>query len=147
MACPPEENFAIPGLPVADDARQSRRRRAADTGQSKRFAIDAACLLNDSHFEDVILLDLRGLSDITDYVLIASGTSDRQIKSVGNDVEGLAKEAGFDRYGRDADTGNTWLVLDFVDVIVHLFEPTTRAHYDLEMMWGDAPQVSWRRAG
>ena len=109
------------------------------------MAIDAACLLNDSHFQDVLLLDVCGLSDITDYVLIASGTSDRQIKSVGGDVEDLAKEAGFERYGRDADDDNTWLVLDFVDVIVHLFEPATRAHYDLEMMWGDAPQVEWRR--
>ena len=145
MVCPPEENFAIPSLPIADDARKSHRRRTVDAQQSRRFAIDTACLLSDSHFEDVILLDLRGLSDITDYVLIASGTSDRQIKSVGNDVEDLAKEAGFDRYGRDADEDNTWLVLDFVDVIVHLFEPATRAHYDLEMMWGDAPQVEWRR--
>ena len=145
MVCPPEENFAIPGLPIADDARKSHRRRAVDAEQSRRFAIDAACSLNDSHFEDVILLDVRGLSDLTDYVLIASGTSDRQIKSVGHDMEDIAQGAGFDRYGRDADEDNTWLVLDFVDVIVHLFEPATRAHYDLEMMWGDAPQVEWRR--
>jgi len=144
MVCPPEENFAIPSPPVADDARKSRR-RAADAGEARRIAIDAARLLNDSHFQDVLLLDVRGLSEITDYVLIASGTSDRQIKSVGGDVEDLAKDAGFDRYGRDVDEDNTWLVLDFVDVIVHLFEPATRAHYDLEMMWGDAPQVEWRR--
>lgn len=135
----------MPSPPVADDARKSQRRRAADAGQACRFAIDAARLLSDSHCEDVIVLDVRGLSDLTDYVLIASGTSDRQIKSVGQDVEDLAKEAGFDRYGRDTDEDNTWLVLDFVDVIVHLFEPATRAHYDLEMMWGDAPQVEWRR--
>lgn len=113
--------------------------------QVKRFAVQAARLLEDLHFEDVLLLDVRGRSDITDYVLIGTGTSDRQIRSVGHEVERLAQGAGLSRFGRDADQASKWLAMDFVDVVVHLFEPATRAYYDLEMMWGDAPRVRWQR--
>ena len=52
---------------------------------------------------------------------------------------------GLDRFGSERDDAATWLVLDFIDVMVHLFEPSTRAHYDLEMLWGDAPEVEWSR--
>ena len=50
-----------------------------------------------------------------------------------------------DRFGSERDADSTWLVLDYVDSIVHLFEPTARAHYDLEMLWGDAPKIDWRK--
>lgn len=95
------------------------------------------------HGEDVLLFDVRGLSDVTDYVLIASGTSDRQIKSVGGDLKQLGEEHGFPRFGNEVDGPTTWLVVDFVDIVAHLFDPNTRAHYDIEMMWGDAPKVAW----
>lgn len=90
-------------------------------------------------------MDVRGLSEVTDYVMIASGTSDRQIRSVADEVEETAGEHGLSRFGRDADAPSNWIALDFVDLIVHLFEPATRAHYDLEMMWGDAPRIPWKR--
>lgn len=92
-----------------------------------------------------MLLDVREHSQVTDYILIGSGTSDRQMRSVGKHMEDLAKTFGFQRYGRDEDDNTMWIVVDFVDVMVHLFEPVTRAHYDLEMMWGDAPQIAWQR--
>ncbi len=133
------------GLPKVDEVRAARRHGGTGQVQTRQFAIDAARLLHDLHCQDVMLLDVRGLSDVTDYVLIASGTSDRQIKSVAGDVEKLAKGHDMHRYGRDVDDGSTWLVLDFIDMIVHFFEPVTRAHYDLEMMWGDAPQIPWQR--
>ena len=61
------------------------------------------------------------------------------------DVDSLAKESGLKRFGRDEDGRASWIVVDFVDVVVHLFEPAARAHYDLEMLWGDAPRVHWQR--
>ena len=69
---------------------------------------------------------------------------DRQIRSVGVEVNKLGKQCGIERFGHDADDASTWIVLDFIDLVVHLFEPGTRAHYDLEMMWGDAPKINWR---
>lgn len=121
------------------DPRRDARNRA--------FVIEAARLLTDLHCENALVFDVRGLSDLTDYILIASGTSDRQIKSVADDVEDLAARSGLGRLGRELDGPAKWLVLDFVDAVVHLFEPQTRAHYDLEMLWGDAERVPWRRNG
>ncbi|MFA9477222.1 ribosome silencing factor [Phycisphaerales bacterium AB-hyl4] len=116
-----------------------------DVQASRDFAIETARLLADSHCEDVVIFDVRGLSDLANYIIIASGTSDRQIKSLAGHVNELAREHGFVRYGSDRDAASTWLALDYVDLMVHLFEPATRAHYDMEMLWGDAPRVSWHR--
>lgn len=114
-------------------------------GDPRAFVVEAARLLADSHCEDVVIYDVGELSPVTRYILIASGTSDRQIKAVGGHVSELGRSIGFDRFGSDRDDASTWLVLDFVEVMVHLFEPATRGHYDLEMLWGDAPRVSWHR--
>ena len=130
---------------AADPSRAFRRHVGAEAAQVASFAVEAARLLHDRHCADVLLLDVRGLSDVTDYILIGSGTSDRQMVSVGQELEDLAKLSDLARFGREVDLPTTWLVLDFVDVVVHLFDPPVRAHYDLEMMWGDAAKVPWQR--
>lgn len=109
------------------------------------FAVEAARLLADDRCTDVVLLDVRNLSQVTDFIVVGSGTSDRQMRSVLEHVEELGVGRGFAPWKRDTDTGGLWLLLDCVDVVVHLFEPNTRAHYDLEMMWGDAPRLEWQR--
>ncbi len=137
------------GLPVEPDTTPAPRpRHIADPDQVQQFVIESARLISDSHGEDVIVFDVREHSQVTDYLIIASGTSDRQIRSVGDEISQLAKQQyHLERFGRDEDGPSKWLVLDFVDVVVHLFEPTTRAYYDLEMMWGDAPRIAWQRDG
>jgi len=120
-------------------------RVAHDVEQARAFAIDAARLISDLRCEDIVVFDVSGVSPVTHFIVIASGTSDRQIKSVGADVAELGAERGFERYGTDRDGASTWAVVDLVEVMIHLFEPATRGHYDLEMLWGDAPQVKWRR--
>lgn len=110
-----------------------------------RFAIEAARLLADSHCSDVFIYDLRGISQVTNYIIIASGTSDRQIKGLARHLKELADRFNMDHFGSEKDELTKWLVLDFIEVMAHLFEPVTRAHYDLEMLWGDAPMVSWHR--
>ena len=139
------------GLKESDSAtregseRRTPAREGPDIERARNFAVEVARLLHDSHCEDVLIYDVRGLSEVTDFILIASGTSDRQIKSVGGYVNDLAREHGIERFGSDRDEASTWLVLDYVELMIHLFEPATRAHYDLEMMWGDAPQIPWQR--
>jgi len=111
---------------------------------ARRFAIEAARSLRDDRCEDVIIIDLRGRSQVTDYLIIATGTSERQIRAARFHVEETGAEIDFEVFRsniKGEDT--TWIVLDFVDVVVHLFTEETRAHYDLEMMWGDAPRVDW----
>lgn len=109
------------------------------------FAINTARLLHDDKCTDVVLLDVRSKSGITDYIVIGSGTSDRQMHSVLGHVAEEATKASIPVWRRDTDQGSLWLLLDCVDVVVHLFEPNTRAHYDLEMLWGDAPRLEWER--
>jgi ribosome-associated protein len=117
---------------------------AKDPG-SQAFAIEAARLVRDDKCEDVVLLDVRGLSQVTDFIIIGSGTSDRQMHSVLRHVEELGKGRDMPAFRSSEDDRSTWLLIDFVDVVVHLFEPNTRAHYDLEMLWGDAPRLEWER--
>lgn len=125
----------------------SLSRSTSDPEEASRFAIDAARLVRDDKCDDVVLLDVRGLSQITDYILIGTGTSDRQMRSTIDDVSDLGQGRGFPPFRSNEDDRATWLLVDFVDVVVHLFEPNARAHYDLEMLWGDAPRVAWERPG
>jgi ribosome-associated protein len=127
--------MTAPGTPTGDD----RDMRA--------FAIEAARLMADRHCEDVRLLDVRGLSQVCDYVLIASGTSDRQMKSVVNELEDLGRDRGQPLFRADSDAAVTWVVVDFIELVAHLFEPGQRAYYDLEGLWSDAPIVPWERTG
>ncbi|MBG84409.1 MAG: ribosome silencing factor [Phycisphaerae bacterium] len=118
---------------------------AANGNSSIEFARQAARLAVDLHCEDVRLLDVRGLSQICDFILVASGTSDRQMRSVAEDMEELAEEAGYQRFRVTGDSLDTWIVVDFVDLVVHLFEPGRRRYYDLENLWGDSTDIDFQR--
>ncbi len=116
-----------------------------DPRKQRDFAIEAARLLADRHCEDVLLLDVTGLSQVCDFVLIGSGTSDRQMKSVAKELENFGKDHDNPVFRTNRDTGLTWVVIDFVDLVAHLFEPDQRAYYDLEGLWSDAESVDWKR--
>lgn len=118
---------------------------AAGVVDAKTFATHAARLLHDDNCSDVIVLDVRGLRQDCDYIVIGSGTSDRQMRGVAKNVEDLGTKQGFSVYRKHADERATWILADFVHVVVHLFEPNTRATYDIEMMWADAPRIAWER--
>ena len=108
---------------------------------SAEFAAEAGRLLVDRHCDDVVLLDVTGLSQVCDWVLVATGTSDRQMKSVASEVVSLGKEVDFPAFRKNIDSGATWIVVDFISVVVHLFEPQQRAYYDLEDLWADAKRI------
>lgn len=129
-----------------DDAGQSaanpRPVPSRDHEKAKEFAVAAAAELVSDKCTDVLVLDLRGKSQLTDFFVIATGTSDVQMRSASRGVEKIGAERGMTMFRSNThDLNPTWIVLDFVDVVVHLFEPTTRLHYDLEMLWGDAPRL------
>ena len=108
---------------------------------SAAFAVSAARLLIDRHCEDVLLLDVSTVSQVCDFVLIGTGTSDRQMKSVADELAELGKEAGLPAFRKSIDLGTTWIVTDHITVVTHLFEPQLRAYYDLEDLWSDAKCV------
>lgn len=111
------------------------------TAAAAAFAASAARLLIDRHCDDVLLLDVSTLSQVCDFVLIGTGTSDRQMKSLADELADLGKEAGLPAFRKHVDTGATWIVIDFITVVAHLFEPQLRAYYDLEDLWADARRV------
>lgn len=94
---------------------------------------------------DVRVLDVTGLSQVSDFLVVASGTSDRQMKSVAQSLEDLGKECGEPIFRSNRDVATTWVVADFVDVVCHLFEPEQRLYYDIEALWRNGARVEWRR--
>jgi ribosome-associated protein len=122
-----------------------RSRSTADPESTRQFAIDMARTLTDSKCTEVVLLDVRGRSQVCDYVIIASGTSQRQMRAAAQDLEDLGKERGQHPFRTNADEGSTWIVVDFVEIVAHLFEPDQRLYYDLELLHADGKRVDWRR--
>ena len=117
----------------------------AATTDARRVAITMARAVADARCDDVMVIDVTGLSQLTDYIVLASGTSDRQMRSAAQDAEDAVKDLGEAIFGVTSDTGAHWIVVDLVDVVLHLFDPAARAHYDLESLWGDGERIKWRR--
>ncbi len=113
--------------------------------RARAFAVEAARTAIDRHCTDVRLFDVRGRSHVCDWVVVASGTSDRQVRSVGAELEDLGETYGLQRFRSHADPASTWMVVDCIDVVVHLFEPSRRAYYDLDEFWSGAPEVDFDR--
>ena len=111
---------------------------------TRAFALAAAELADGRHCTDIVVLDLRGKSPVTDYFVIATGTSNRQIRSVADEVCEAAGGYGLKRFGRAGYEQARWILLDFVDVVVHIFDNEYRSYYDLELLWGDAARLKWK---
>ena len=111
-----------------------RSRSTSDPESTRAFAVDIARTLADSKCSEVILLDVRGRSQVCDYVVIASGTSQRQMRSAAQEIEDIGKARGQHPYRTNADESSTWIVVDFVEIVAHLFEPEQRLYYDLELL-------------
>ena len=109
--------------------------------ESLANARKAAQLCLDYKANDVVLLDLRGVSDMTDFFIVASGTSDTHVRSIGERLSEEMKKAGAPAYHVEGLTKGRWVLLDFVDFVVHVFHPTLREFYQLERLWSDAESV------
>ena len=101
-----------------------------------------SCL--DNKAGDVVVLDLRGVSDMTDYFVIASGTSDTHVRALAGHVMEDLRALGQRPNHEEGVTKGRWVLLDYVDFVVHLFHPSLREFYQLERLWGDARVVPLR---
>lgn len=115
--------------------------------QSKQFAVEAARLAAQTHCQNVVVLDVAGLSPVTDFFVIATGTSPRQMRTVCDEIEELGLQRHFRSLSRSGDDGEQWICVDFVDVLLHVFSGEARQYYDLDNLWGDAKTVVWRESG
>ena len=110
---------------------------------SRDFARLAARAASSKQGEDVVILDVRELITITDYFVICAGSSDRQVKSIADEVVDQLKKDGTRPVRREGEAGSRWVLLDFVDFVVHVFHQEERDFYRLESLWADAPLVEW----
>ena len=109
----------------------------------KEFAIAAAKIAAENHCTDIVVLDLEGISQATDYFVIVTGTSDRQMRTVSDEISHAGRDSGFQRFGRAGYDQGRWILLDFINVVVHIFNKENREYYDLELLWGDAKKVEF----
>jgi len=94
-----------------------------------------------------VVLDLRGISTFTDFFVICSGTSEPHLKAIAGEIEGRLKaDHGLRPASIDGFPASQWIVLDYMQVIVHIFHAEKRAFYSLEDLWGDAPRLAWEKA-
>ena len=93
--------------------------------------------LEDAKANDVRQLDVRRLTDITDWMVVASGTSTRHVLALADHVRTQVKAQGLSPIGTEGESGSDWVLLDYGDVVVHLMLPDTRGFYDLEGLWDD----------
>ena len=104
-------------------------------------ALRAAHLAQDMKANDVVLLNLQGVTDMTDYFVIASGTSDTHVRSIGEHIVAEMKKEGVRVHHVEGVQQGRWVLLDFVDFVVHIFHPTLRSFYQIERLWSDAEVV------
>lgn len=86
-------------------------------------------------------MDIRGLSSIAEYLLICSGISGRQVQAIATSIEQGLEEKGIKPLGVEGMSGGRWILMDYVDVVVHIFYEPVRSFYDLEGLWADAPRL------
>jgi ribosome-associated protein len=87
---------------------------------------------------------MQGVSPVTDFMVIGTGTSPRQMRTVCDQLEEIAEPKGHHKLSRSGDDSSQWIVIDFVDVVCHVFNTEARTYYDLDNLWGDAKRVEWQ---
>jgi ribosome-associated protein len=105
---------------------------APDALTVAHLVVDAA---SDKKAQDILLLDVRGVASFTDYFVICAGTSERQIRAIGDGIDEALSRRGIEPYKREGTPADGWVLLDYSDVIVHIFAPEQRAFYGLEKLW------------
>ena len=112
----------------------------------KTLAVRAARAAAEKQARDITVLEVRDLIAITDYFVIASGATDRQVRAIAEAVEDELRKAGEKPIRREGERDLRWLLLDYADIVVHVFLEEDRAYYDIERLWKDAPVIKWEPA-
>lgn len=115
--------------------------------ESRKLASLCRELADNRKAEDIVVLDVRKISSITDYFVICTGTSEPHLRAIVDEIEEkLDEEYQLNPRGTDGSINTSWVVLDYFDVIVHVMRKEIRELYNLEDLWGDAPKVRTRKA-
>ena len=134
-----------PEVPSADGLPKRRSRAGAKAKSDQRPVLEIARrvveLAEDKKAADIVLLDLTGLTTLADYFVIASGGSERQLDAIADGIVSGLRDEKIRAIGREGTPDSHWILLDFGDVIVHIFTPPERDFYQLEKHWGEAKTI------
>lgn len=108
---------------------------------SKLFAEKIADLFFNKKGYDVRIIDLRSLTTFSDFFVICSADSDTQVKAIADEVDKSLRDEGIKCWHKEGYTALSWVLLDYVDVVVHIFKKEAREFYNIEKLWGDAPSI------
>ncbi|HJT79828.1 MAG TPA: ribosome silencing factor [Chthoniobacterales bacterium] len=111
---------------------------------SEKLATTCGELASNKKAENIVILDLRDISTFTDFFVICSATSEPHLKAIAGEIESkLKEEHKISAAAVDGFPASQWIVLDYLQVVVHVFHHEKRDFYSLESLWGDAPQLKW----
>ena len=126
---------------MANHARVERAAPARATDESLQAAVSAAHAGLEKKAEHVRILDVRGLASYTDFLVLMTATSDRQVGAVADAVDGQLRKLGHRPIGVEGQGAGNWILIDAGDVVVHVFQEDARGFYDLDSLWSDARTV------
>ncbi|MBI4585465.1 MAG: ribosome silencing factor [Planctomycetes bacterium] len=127
------------------ETKEAAARETASPSLEKSVALARKCadLLDAKRMTDIVIFDVRDQLQITDFFVLASGTNSRQLKSACDHLDKEIAAGGVRRVGLEGYREGKWVLVDFVEVVVHLFLEENRRYYDLELLWGDCPRLVW----
>lgn len=123
--------------------------RSASTPTAAEVALERACLCArvaaDNKARDVTVLDMRGITPLYDYLVLATGSSRRQIHTLTEEIDAALRADGDARLHVEGYEASRWVVQDYGNLVVHVFDGDARLYYALEDLWADAPRIDWER--
>ena len=111
------------------------------TLSSEEVALQAASIANEKKAENITIFKICDLTSIADYFVVCSGSNERQIKAIADEIKKMMKKQGVNILGMEGNADLKWVLIDLGDVVVHVFDKTTRSFYDFDLLWGDAPKL------
>jgi ribosome-associated protein len=108
-------------------------------------AFQCARVAEDNKGKDILVLDMRGITPLYDFMILATGSSRRQIHTITEEIDAFLKSEGEKRQSIEGYQQSRWVVQDYGDILVHVFDPDARSYYALEELWADAPHLDWQR--
>jgi ribosome-associated protein len=122
-----------------------QREPTARSALALDLAVRCAHVAEDNKARDIVILDMRAITPLYDFLLLCTGASRRQIHTLAEEIDAVLRGAGEKRTSIEGYEASKWVVQDYGDIVVHVFDPDTRTYYALEDLWADAPKVDWVR--
>lgn len=112
--------------------------------RARQLAIQTARIADEHRGEDIVVLDMTRLTPIVDFFVLVSASTPRRMQTIVDEIDRTLKELGEQRLGIEGYGTSRWILLDYGDIVVHVFSPEARQYYDLDNLWADAPRIPWQ---